>query len=393
MAPIMKDSDTLTAPEATARSGPASTESAVKAQPVALEVPITVNGVRTAEGSDKREPFSESSKTVMVHGHGAVIRLSSSMAQGQLVFLTNEHTKKEVVCQVVKSKNYRNASGYVELEFTETAVGFWGMRFPGDRIGPGPQASPAEARTSAPVPARPAAVKTEQPATSSAPSASAGAPKPPASTPSAPASVEKPAPPATASSSVIAPATDSAALSGSSKTKSEKSSPSAPAAATLGADTPLVEPWLKKREPARAPAAPTNVAPPAPPAKPAEPESSLTPVRSFAVERPSEKRASLFSPAEAPANLASVDLSSIAPFFEVKPAVADVPAAPPKPAVASDVETEELKQQTARLQDELAKMQFDEAESRSAVKAEEEKVEAKSPKRRKLKHRNLRQKR
>ncbi len=143
MAPITKGSDTLTAPESPARSGSASMESTIKAQPVALEIPITVNGARTAEGSDKREPFSESTKTVMVFGSGAVIRLTSAMAPGQLLFLTNESTKKEVVCQVVKSKNYRNASGYVELEFTEPAVGFWGMRFPGDRIGPGPQAARA----------------------------------------------------------------------------------------------------------------------------------------------------------------------------------------------------------------------------------------------------------
>src|SRR6516225_6234977 len=96
MAPITKDPDTLTAPETTRRSGSAPTESAVKPQPVALEIPITVNGARTVEGSDKREPFSESTKTVMVFGSGAVIRLSSSMAPGQLLFLTNERTKKEV---------------------------------------------------------------------------------------------------------------------------------------------------------------------------------------------------------------------------------------------------------------------------------------------------------
>jgi protein TonB len=105
---------------------------------VALEVPVTVNGARAVDGSDKREPFSETTKTVLVFGNGAVIRLTSTVAAGQLLFLTNEKTKKEVVCQVVKSKNYRSVSGYVELEFTEAVVGFWGMRFPGDRIGPQP---------------------------------------------------------------------------------------------------------------------------------------------------------------------------------------------------------------------------------------------------------------
>lgn len=390
MAPILKDSDTVTAPETSARSGGASTESAVKAQPVALEIPISVNGVRTAEGSDKREPFSESTKTVMVFGSGAVIKLTSAMAPGQLLFLTNEHTKKEVVCQVVKSKNYRNASGYVELEFTEPAVGFWGMRFPGDRIGPGPQAAAETRRPAAgngtpppaPASALPAAPKTEQPVASSMPSASVNAVKP-----SAPAAtIVKPAAPATASSSIAPAAIDSATLLGASKRKTDAPAPAAPApiATSLGADTPLVEPWLKKREPApRPPVAPPSAVPPAPPAKPAEPDLSLTATRSFAAERPSDKAASFFAPAEAPANLASVDLSSITPFFDVKPAVANAPAAPPKPPMASDPETEELKQQTARLQDELGKMQFAETAPGSTVKAEVEietkRLEAEKP--------------
>ena len=118
--------------QTTARTG-ASAEEANKPQPVPLEVPVTVNGARTVEGSDKREPFSESSQTVLVMHNGAVIRLNSSVTAGQLLFLTNDKTKKEVVCQVVKSKNYRNVSGYVELEFTEAVAGFWGMRFPGER--------------------------------------------------------------------------------------------------------------------------------------------------------------------------------------------------------------------------------------------------------------------
>jgi len=161
MSSIAKENEVLTAtPEAGAR--PSATailpgEPANKTQPVALEVAVSVNGARTVEGSDKREPFSEATKTVLVFGNGAVIRLSASVAAGQLLFLTNEKTKKEVVCQVVKSKNYRNVSGYVELEFTEPIIGFWGMRFPNDRIGsqpaPGPVAVPSPAASvSTPVP-------------------------------------------------------------------------------------------------------------------------------------------------------------------------------------------------------------------------------------------------
>jgi TonB family protein len=137
MSSVVKENQILTSiPESgTARTVAASTTAPVadlsaRPQPVALEVSVTVNGARTVAGSDKREPFSESTKTVLIFSHGAVVRLSSSVAPGQLLFLTNERTKKEVVCQVVKSKNYHNVSGYVELEFTEPVAGFWGMRFP-----------------------------------------------------------------------------------------------------------------------------------------------------------------------------------------------------------------------------------------------------------------------
>jgi protein TonB len=139
MPPTIKDSSSTLStspekPERSAETSPAPEEIS-SAQPVALEVPVTVNGTRAVEGSDKRETFSEKTNTVLVLANGAVIRLSSSVAPGQLLFLTNEKTRKEIVCQVVKSKNYRSVSGYVELEFTEPVLGFWGMRFPGDRHG------------------------------------------------------------------------------------------------------------------------------------------------------------------------------------------------------------------------------------------------------------------
>jgi TonB family protein len=183
MSSIVKENEVLTAtPEAgvnASATAALTSDAANKPQPVALEVAVSVNGARTVEGSDKREPFSEATKTVLVFGNGAVIRLSSSVAAGQLLFLTNEKTKKEVVCQVVKSKNYRNVSGYVELEFTEPVTGFWGLRFPGDRIG------------SQPAPGRPVAVTSPA---ASAPSAALPAVKsealaPQAQVPAAPKAV------------------------------------------------------------------------------------------------------------------------------------------------------------------------------------------------------------
>lgn len=185
MSTIVKETEVSSAvPEplsAPAAASAAPSESAAKPQPVALEVSVTVNGARTLDGSDKREPFSESTKTVLVFGNGAVIRLQSSVAAGQLLFLTNEKTKKEVVCQVVKSKNYRNVSGYVELEFTEPVVGFWGMRFPNDRVPSAGvpstsapanvSAAPASGSPAAPVAAAPSSAPTKVPAAVPAPPA------------------------------------------------------------------------------------------------------------------------------------------------------------------------------------------------------------------------------
>jgi TonB family protein len=167
MPPTLKDSTSLPIPsekQERASETSASGADSSSAQPVALEVPVTVNGARAVEGSDKREPFSETTTTVLVLANGAVIRLSSSVAPGQLLFLTNDKTKKEVVCQVVKSKNYRSASGYVELEFTEPVLGFWGMRFSGERSTAG--ATLASARKSDPLMAEDSLKSTEPKGTS-----------------------------------------------------------------------------------------------------------------------------------------------------------------------------------------------------------------------------------
>jgi protein TonB len=357
MPPIVKDSDTLTTPETTTRPGSAASgDSATRPQPVALEVPITVNGARTLEGRDKREPFSESTKTVMVHGNGAVIKLHSALAPGQLLFLTNERTKKEVVCQVVKSKNYRNVSGYVELEFTEPAVGFWGMRFPGDRIASGPQAPPEASRPAAtngsPGPAQPVEQKAEQPAASSV----AGKPSTPAPF------LPKPATPALSGSSIVPAPIDSGALLGTAYPKPDGVS-AARATSLFGREEPLVEPWLKKRDPASRVLEPApSAARPEPVKKTEHPAPSQPPVRDFQLARPSDKPASLFAPSEPPSNPATVDLSSLAPFFEVKPSAADIaPAAPQAPA--GDPETEELRRYTTRLEEELSQMRFAEPAS------------------------------
>jgi TonB family protein len=334
MAPIAKENELLTAaPESAVHpsaGASAPSDTAIKQQPVALEVPVSVNGARTVEGSAKREPFSETTKTVLVFGSGAVIRLASSVTPGQLLFLTNEKTKKEVVCQVVKSKNYRNVSGYVELEFTESVVGFWGMRFPGDRIGSAPQSTvtslPAvgsPVATAVPVTPRPIAPVVVPPP-------SYGAPKTFESKPATPTVVARDAGPKISESKFVAPPASVIEI---------PSVPKPEAPISQVPDTPA----------ALMPELPDNAVP----LKPVGFVSST-----FDLPRTPEARASIFAPPpQASAAPPVVEVTSLSnssePSFVVPP-----PPDPLLPPSEANSQTDALKQQTARLQEQLSSMLF-----------------------------------
>src|SRR5258708_16072882 len=123
----------------------------MRANPVALEVPVSVAGARPVSSNDKRELFTEETATVLVFKDGAVIQLSAAVAVGQLLFLTEKRSKKEVVCQVVHKRSHRPTSCFVELEFTEPQENFWGVSFPpqedGAQVPPTAEAVAAEETT------------------------------------------------------------------------------------------------------------------------------------------------------------------------------------------------------------------------------------------------------
>src|SRR6266404_5514891 len=98
--------------------------------PVALETTVIATGARPGDTAAKRELFTEETQTVLVFEQGAVIRLSAAVADGQLLFLTNKATNKEVVTQVLRKRAFRPTNCYVDLQFTEPCPGFWGIEFP-----------------------------------------------------------------------------------------------------------------------------------------------------------------------------------------------------------------------------------------------------------------------
>jgi periplasmic protein TonB len=346
MAPILKEADAPATTATTTATTPVSpvskspNETPTRSQPVALEIPVTVNGARTVEGSDKREPFAETTQTVLVFPHGAVIRIATTLAPGQLIFLTNEKTKKEVVCQVVKSRSGGSASGYVELLFTEPAPAFWGLRLPGTVAVP-PATAPAVPRPASPSPVAPKVVSPAPPAT-----------KIPVPAPVAPPAAQAPAAPQLA----VAPPVPLA-----------KAAPPAPkpvvpslTAAPVSVAPPPSAPKLP--EPAPLQSAPVNTTPTAPLVSVPPPH----PLTSDRVSPTIHKVPNplIPSPAEPPRDY-SKEIESLfavpqAPVF-APPKTAPVAPPAPAPRAASSPSSEVLKLQAARLQEQLSSMLFTDA--------------------------------
>lgn len=105
-------------------------------QPVPAAIPVSVTGSRNNAGNGQRELFTEVTETVLLLAGGAVIRLSAAATPGQLLFLTNKESGREVVCRVAKYKNSPAGGGYAELDFTEAMPGFWGAHFPTEAARP-----------------------------------------------------------------------------------------------------------------------------------------------------------------------------------------------------------------------------------------------------------------
>ena len=108
---------------------PLKTKPLPKVNALAREIRVKATGARAGNVSEERDLFAENTTTVLVFEKGGVIRLAAAVAPGQLLFLTNEESKREVVTQVIRKRAYRPTECYVELEFTEAVPGFWGAEF------------------------------------------------------------------------------------------------------------------------------------------------------------------------------------------------------------------------------------------------------------------------
>ena len=133
-----------TAPKATAGAGH------LRADAVSLDVPIRVHGTRVIEAKrgalPQTEPFEETTSTMIVFPLGAVVKMETAVAGGQMVVLTNLKSGHDAICRIVKVRPYAQKHCYVEIEFTHRQPGYWGVQFASDS---GADASPIGAHVTA----------------------------------------------------------------------------------------------------------------------------------------------------------------------------------------------------------------------------------------------------
>src|ERR1700737_4558462 len=124
----------LTKPGSATGTFESNSDRTTRSNPVCLEVAVTIRSLPGEKGeasSGSAQTAREESRTVIVFDNGAVLRLSGNFPPGQAIILTNSQGK-EVVCRVVSARNLPNVKGYIEVEFQEPIVDFWGIHRPAE---------------------------------------------------------------------------------------------------------------------------------------------------------------------------------------------------------------------------------------------------------------------
>ena len=128
--PIMPSTAKDSLFEATTAEGLAKSEiqGSQPSDAIGAEVPVTIHASRysaASKGAGKLPPVHEETRTVIIFPQGAVVRLSAMVTPGELVVVTNNRTGADVICRVTSVKTQPGIQNYVNLEFTQRALGFW----------------------------------------------------------------------------------------------------------------------------------------------------------------------------------------------------------------------------------------------------------------------------
>jgi hypothetical protein len=101
------------------------TTSRRRSQRLFLQVRVAVEG-KLSDNS----PFNEETHTIVVNAHGALVEMSVSLEQGQIVTLRNLLTGESSECAIKLVTPSGPAKFNMALEFTNPNPGFWHISFP-----------------------------------------------------------------------------------------------------------------------------------------------------------------------------------------------------------------------------------------------------------------------
>jgi len=96
-----------------------------RSQRIDLNVPVVIYRPR-GEGPQ----FYESTQTLVVSAHGALVLLTDLVAPKQRLLVQNTNSGEQQECRVVSVKNQLIGPPKVAVEFTRPAPSFWHIAFP-----------------------------------------------------------------------------------------------------------------------------------------------------------------------------------------------------------------------------------------------------------------------
>jgi hypothetical protein len=75
------------------------------------------------------EPITEATETLAVNAHGALIRLTAPVTQGEEIVIRNARTQEEQICRVVYIGPAEGARVQAGIEFLHPTPQLWGIIF------------------------------------------------------------------------------------------------------------------------------------------------------------------------------------------------------------------------------------------------------------------------
>ena len=96
-----------------------------RSQRVLMQVPIRIRG-KDAQGND----FEESTETLAINAHGALVLLTARLTSGGAVHMRHNKTEEEQECHVAYLGPVRGGKAEIGLEFTDPRPTFWRVAFP-----------------------------------------------------------------------------------------------------------------------------------------------------------------------------------------------------------------------------------------------------------------------